>query len=252
MIPFDDRGFTLGDGLFETILADHGRLDLWDEHVARLGHGCDSLRLPRPDEADLRRAALAALSREGLDQARAAVRVSWTAGGGGRGLDRPANPSPRLAVQAAPAPLPSSAVRLVTAAIRRNDQSPASRLKTLSYLDQVLARREATDAGADEALMLNTRGLIACASAANIFWIADGVLHTPALDCGVLDGVMRAQVIARAPMTVLEVRAPREALAGAEAIFLSSSLIGLRPVSALDGQPVGGDALVRAIRDAVF
>jgi branched-chain amino acid aminotransferase/4-amino-4-deoxychorismate lyase len=250
-IPFDDRGFTLGDGLFETVLSQDGVLDLWPEHVERMTRGCATLGLPAPKEALLRTEALAALEAAGLTKGRAAVRLSWTAGRGGRGLERPATLAPRLSILAMPAPAPEGPARLVTASVRRNETSPVSRLKTLSYLDQVLARREALAAGGDEALMLNGAGLIACAAAANIFWMARGVLYTPAIDCGVLDGVMRARVIARSPARTVEVHAPAAALAEAEAVFITNSLIGLRAVAAIDGRPMGGEARVSALRDAL-
>eukprot|EP01030_Chromulinospumella_sphaerica_P018344 gene18344-18201_t len=96
---------------------------------------------------------------------------------------------------ASASPAPAGPAVLVTVGVRRNEHSPASRLKTLSYLDNVLARREA---GGAEALMLNTAGEIACAAVANLFWVRDGRLFTPALDCGVLDGIMRGVVIDRA------------------------------------------------------
>ena len=140
--------------------------------------------------------------------------------------------------------------RLITSSVRRNDGSPAARLKTLAYLDNVLARAQARERGADEALMLNSRGEAACAAAANVFWVSDGRLYTPALECGVLAGTMRARVLAaavRLGVEVAEVRAPGEALAGAEAVFLTNSLIGLRAVSGLDEVVFGGSALVERL-----
>jgi len=112
----------------------------------------------------------------------------------------------------------------------------------LAYLDNVLARASAREAGADEALMLNTRGEVACAAAANIFWLKEGLVHTPDLDCGVLDGVIRAWVLAMCRnlgQPAAEVRMPLAALADAEAIFLTNSLMGVRAVSRLDGAPIG-------------
>lgn len=236
MIAAGDRGFTLGDGLFETLLAEGGVLRHVDAHLARMRAGAAVLGLPAPDEDEARRLMAEALA--GETAPRAAVRLTYTAGGGGRGLDRPEPLQPLLVATAAPSPKPETPARLVTASVRRNDHSPASRLKTLSYLDNVLARAEARDAGADEALVLNTAGEIACAAAANIFWVSGGRLFTPALDCGVLAGTMRARVLATAD--VQEVRAGPEALVSAEAIFLTSSLISLRAVSELDGRSLGG------------
>jgi branched-subunit amino acid aminotransferase/4-amino-4-deoxychorismate lyase len=239
-IPFNDRGLTLGDGLFETVLADGGELVAFDRHAERMERSCAVLDLPAPDRAHLRRCAEGALVDAGLGGVRAAVRITWTAGSGGRGLERPAELQPRLFATAVAALKPTAPARLVTARVRRNESSPTSRLKTLSYLDNILARHEALDAGADEALMLNTRGELAGGAAANIFWLKDDRLFTPALDCGVLAGIARAEVIeaaSQAGFAVEEVRVGPEALARAQGVFLTNSLIGLRPVAAIDGAP---------------
>jgi branched-chain amino acid aminotransferase/4-amino-4-deoxychorismate lyase len=190
----------------------------------------------------------------GVEAPRAAVRLTLTCGSGGRGLDRPAAPELRLFAAAAPSARPEGPARLVTAAVRRNETSPASRLKTLSYLDNVLARDAARAAGADEALMLNTRGEAACAAAANIFWVDDGRLITPALACGALAGIMRAAVIATARdlgIEAVEARAPLEALAGSQGAFLTNSLIGVRPVASVDGASLPQSTTVERLASAV-
>jgi branched-subunit amino acid aminotransferase/4-amino-4-deoxychorismate lyase len=244
-VPYDDRGLLLGDGLFETILARGGALEHWPQHLARLTAGCAALGLPAPDGA----AALRLCERAVADAAlsRAAVRLTLTAGSGGRGLDRPAQAQPRMFATASASAVPTGPAALVTVTARRNEQSLASRLKTLSYLDNVLARREA---GGAEALMLNTAGEVACAAAANLFWVRDGRLLTPALDCGVLDGIMRGVVMARAQakgIPVEEVRVGREALDGAEGLFLTNSLIGVRAVAMLDGRAVAESPLTAQV-----
>ena len=244
----DDRGLLLGDGLFETILFKDGAAVLWAAHLDRMARGCAVLGLPTPGAAAVAREAAAAV--EALGAPRAAVRITWTAGPGGRGLVRPEPLQPRLIVTAAATPLPTTPASVIVSDIRRNAGSPASRLKTLSYLDNVLARRQALAVGADEALMLNGEGRLACASAANLFWIGQGRLFTPALHCGVLDGVMRRQVIeASAAMGVVveEVAAGAAALMGAEAAFLTNSLIGVRRVSRVDGRACGEHPLIDAL-----
>lgn len=233
----EDRGFTVGHGLFETVLLADGRLERWDAHLDRLVRSCPVLGLPAPDPATCWRAAETALSAAG-SPARAALRLNWSAGRGGRGLDMPSPMAPVLTATATPLGPPATSMRLATAATRRNDASPASRLKSLSYLDNVLARAEARAAGAEEALMLNTRGEVACAAAANVFWVQDGAVFTPALGCGVLDGILRAEVLVaceRLSIPLAVVRAAPDALAGA-AMFLTNSLIGVCPVSHLDGR----------------
>lgn len=240
MIPRDDRGFTLGDGVFETVLAEGGQLVALDGHLARLARSAALLGLPAPEAAGCIEAADRALAEAGLGESRAAVRLSWSAGSGGRGLDRPGPLKPWLVITAAPAPRPTGPARLHISTVRRNETSPASRAKTLAYLDNVLARREALAAGADEAVMLNTQGALACAAAANLFWIERGRLFTPALSCGVLDGVVRAQVLAAAPalgLQVAEIMAGPDALDRAEAVFLTNSLIRLRPALHAQADP---------------
>jgi branched-chain amino acid aminotransferase/4-amino-4-deoxychorismate lyase len=203
-----------------------------------------------PDEALAREAAGRALIEAGLVSGRAAVRLTLTAGSG-RGLDRPVPAEGRLFVQAsAAAPLAAAPVTLATASIRRNQSSPLSRVKSLSYLDNILARLQARQAGAEEALMLNGDGEIACAAAANLFWVAEGRLWTPALDCGVLEGVVRGQVIAAAQglgVETVQTAAPLQALEGAEGVFLTNSLMGVRAVGSLDGRPLPASRLVDEI-----
>ena len=250
MIAPEDRGFTLGDGLFETVLADAGSLRMWDAHMARLARGCEILGLPAPDPDACRAASGRALADAGLAGERAAVRLTWSSGVGGRGLDRPEAPAPALTVTAAPAPWSHGPVRLATVAVRRNDGSPASRLKSLSYLDNVLARREARGSGADEAVMLNSRGDLACAAAANLFWIEDETVFTPALGCGVLDGTIRGALIERAlgeGIAVRETAAPHHHLSIASALFLTNSLVGVRAVSGLDGRGFAPHPLVERL-----
>lgn len=252
MIPLDDRGLLLGDGLFETLLAVDGVLAAPGPHVDRMAAGCASLGLPPLDRAAAERAMAQALA--GLDAPRAAVRLTLTAGSAGRGLDRPGTPQVRLFAAAAPAPIPGEPADLITSTVRRNDLSPASRLKTLSYLDNVLARTQARDAGADEALMLNTRGDVACAGAANVFWLWGGRLYTPRLDCGALAGTMRARVIAAAAgqgLAVVETRSGVAELARADAAFLTNALIGVRQIRSLDGFAWEPSSAVAALAAAV-
>jgi branched-chain amino acid aminotransferase/4-amino-4-deoxychorismate lyase len=236
--PVDDRGLLLGDGLFETILYEVGKLHHFGGHADRMIRGCVVLGLPAPDAQVLEIVAMDAVQAAGLADRRAAVRLTWTAGSGGRGLDRPDAPHPRLIASAAPSPRPTTPASLVTVSIRRNEGSPASRIKSLNYLDNVLARRTARQAGADEALMLNNRGEIAGAAVANLFWFEGDALLTPSLECGVLDGIMRGLIIAearRVGIQVTEIAAFPERLAGARGMFLTNSLIGVRAVESLDG-----------------
>lgn len=251
-VPVDDRGYTLGHGLFETILCVGGELIWWDEHLRRMAEGCGTLGLPSPDPALCLAAARDAWTAAGRPD-RAAVRLNWSAGSGGRGVDLPSPLSPRLTASAAASPRGVDPIALATVSVRRNDRSPASSLKTLAYLDNVLARAEARAAGADEALMLNTADEVACAAVGNLFWLADGALDTPALTCGVLAGIARGRVIRAARelgLSVREVRAPLTALQG-RPCFVTNSLMGVRPVRRLDTAPAPDDPVIEALAKAL-
>jgi branched-subunit amino acid aminotransferase/4-amino-4-deoxychorismate lyase len=253
-IPLDDRGLLLGDGLFETLLFTRGELVLAEAHSLRMTEGAAVLGLPAPAMPAFVECALAAVEQAGLMRDRAAVRVTLTAGSGGRGLDRPAEPAPRLFATAAPSTRPTSPAALIIAQTRRNQASPASRWKTLAYLDNVLARREAAAAGADEAVMLNTLGELTCAAAANLFWLKDGVLFTPAPATGCLDGVMARQAADAAASLGIKVRHVRdgaEVLPRADAVFLTNSLIGVRPAYLAGQAPPAPNAHIERLSAAV-
>jgi branched-subunit amino acid aminotransferase/4-amino-4-deoxychorismate lyase len=234
-VPVRDRGFALGDGLFETILWDCG-LKRFDRHHARLTSSAAALRLPPPPEegalADIARETIA---RNQLHNTRAALRVVWTAGAGPRGLPRPQDITPSLIISAAPSPELTEPVALKTVSIRRNETAPSSRHKTLSYIDSVMARAEAEAAGADEALMLNTRGNVASGAASNIFLVIDGRVRTPALEDGALPGTVRAALLDAALGDEVGAIAAEDA-ARAEAAFITNALNPLRAVKSIDGR----------------
>lgn len=242
--PFDltDRGLTLGDGLFETLLACGGTIDQLDAHVARMLEAAAALAIPA-DGAAIRAAALALAAH--ANAWGGVIRLTLTRGRGERGLALPADPRPVLFGVLAPyrPQLAFAAVRLATASARRNDRSPVSRMKTLGYLDAILGLREAAAAGADDALFLDTRGFVACTSVANVFALVGAQLLTPALAHGVLPGTQRARLLRLAERTGLE---PVETsllqgdLANTDAVYLSNSLRLLSPVTALDGAALPG------------
>lgn len=233
-----DRGFTLGDGLFETMAARGGRILRLEAHRARLVAGAAVLDLPLPP-LDVAVLAADLLRVNGLTDA--ALRLTVTRGCGPRGVLPPTVPVPTVLLTAAPLPPPLPPAACITATVtRRNEYSPLARIKCLNYLDNILARQEAQRRGADDAILLNTAGRVAEATAATLFVVRDGRLLTPPLADGALPGVLRAAILERegqeAPLTLAD-------LAVCEEAFLSSSL-GLRPVAMLDGRPLPrvGDA----------
>lgn len=237
--PFDltDRGLCLGDGLFDTALALDGRVAFEDAHVARLVAGAESLGF-RLDPAAMR-TAMRALAATGP---RLAIRTTATRGSGPRGLRPPAEPCPVLYATAAAssAALAFAPLSLWPTQIARNETSPAARLKTLGYLDAVLAARDAAASGFDEALFCNTRGHVACAGTGNLFGIFADRLITPPLADGVLAGIVRAEILGLAPRLGLRVEErslPLDAFLRADAVFLTNSLRLLAPVRAVGTTP---------------
>ncbi|HEV2544305.1 MAG TPA: aminotransferase class IV, partial [Methylobacterium sp.] len=193
----------------------------------------------------------------------AAIRTTLTRGPGPRGLAPPPEPAPFLFGSAAPAraALFFAPLRLALTRTARNDTSPTARLKTLGYLDAVLAARDAQAQGFDEALFLNTRGRVACAGTGNLFAILAGTLVTPPLEEGVLPGIVRGELLDRiAPSLGIAVEErpllPSD-LEAAEALFVTNSLRLLAPVAALgarDYDSAGHSAVRRlcaALRAAV-
>lgn len=241
--PFDlrDRGLLLGDGVFDTCLALNGRVALAEAHLARLLSHCAALGIAA-DEGLVRAAYAQAATLDGPH----ALRVSVTRGPGPRGLPIPETCAPNVIAAAAPTSgLIFRPVALLSSPIRRNETSPAARLKTMAYLDHVLAMDGAVRAGADDALMLNTQGRVACAAAANIFAVIGRDLVAPPESEGAMRGVVRARLLALATEAGLTARegtlSPGD-LRGADAVFLSSSLRLIAPVASLDGESLKSGA----------
>lgn len=253
-----DRGFLLGDGVFETLLAVNGTPRRHARHFARLRAASGLLGIPLTvSDADMLEAMQRLLRENQLLQARAAIRITLSRGVAGRGLQPPPITAPTLLMTVAETPPPPAFMRAVTASFIRNEKSISSRIKSLNYLDNVLARREASLRGADEALMPNSSGAIACASAASLFIVRDGVLLTPALDEGALPGVMRGLALETAAALNIQARETRispPGLQDATEAFLSNALTGLCPLVEIDGKPLGNGntgPLTQRLRHAI-
>jgi branched-chain amino acid aminotransferase len=231
-----DRGYLLGDGVFETIAVRRGQIKRLNAHLMRLGQDLKVIGLRTPWADTAIKSWIEKLLAEN-NLADAVVRITITRGVGPRGLLPPPDAKPTLLITTAPMPeAPEPARLIVTTCTRRNEHSPTSRIKNLNYLDNILARQEAQSREADDAVLLNTQGRVCETTVANIFALIGGGILTPPISEGALPGVMRADVMAlgrgeEAPMTV-------EMLMTASEVFLSNAL-GIRPVIAIEGQSVG-------------
>jgi branched-chain amino acid aminotransferase len=174
----------------------------------------------------------------------AAVRITLSRGPAARGLLPSGTPTPTLLVGAAQLPPVAPPARLVISEItRRNEFSPLSRIKSLNYLDGVLARQEAEKAGADDALLLNTAGNVAEATAANVFLLMNGEWITPPVEDGALPGIARALLLEHG--VAREQRITCSDLPEAQAGFLSNSL-GRRVLRAAGDVPFDAMHLAHA------
>ena len=244
-LPLDDRGLTLADGLFETVLIEQGRPRLLGEHWRRWHDSAALLAMaPPPAEALLTPLIAEAVLRSGICSG--ALRLNWTRGSGGpgsRGLDLPGPGAPqpphRFWLQLVPwTPLFSPVAVLVSPTERRCATSLLSRCKTFAYGPSIQARRQARAAGADDALLLSSDGSLCCATAANLLLRVDGRWLTPPLASGCLPGVMRQRALAdglveEAPLPPQRLRAGNSA---GPALLLNS--LGCRPIRSCDGHPL--------------
>ncbi|MEA2514919.1 MAG: branched-chain amino acid aminotransferase [Thermomicrobiales bacterium] len=243
-----DRGFTLGDGLFETMRVVTGAVPWLDQHLTRLRGGTTLMALPLPWSGDqLARAIRETLDANGIGDG--VVRLTISRGvPTRRGLLPDPEATPSVVVHAEPfagypAALYARGMRAITSRVVRNDRSPLANVKTISALDSVMARREASARGADEAIMRNTAGCLACASAANVFLVTRDTLVTPNDASGILPGTARQRVLGHlasqlALSAIARTVTPDELIAADEA-FLTSALLGVMPLTEVDGLPIG-------------
>lgn len=265
-----DRGLLYGDGLFETMLATSGRVFRLGAHLERLANGCAELAIELPfTPAQLVDAVYATLAATGL--AEAAVRLTVTRGAGGVRLLPAEDAVPTVIIRTHPFdgyPVETyeRGLRVVVADMQRNEHSVTSRLKTLDYLDNVVAHVAARAAGADDALMLNTAGQLACLTAANLFVVLGRDVYTPPPACGVLPGITRQCVldllsgqgttvreespaVTRAGLRVADRTVPWEEVSE---LFATNSLMGVAPVVEIEGRRIGSGRpgpVARSVRE---
>jgi branched-chain amino acid aminotransferase len=242
-----DHGLLYGDGVFEGIRAYSGRVFRLQQHVDRLYESAKGIHLeipiPREAMADAIRQTLA--SNNLLD---AYIRVVITRGAGSLGLDPRKTTDPQVIVitdkiALYPPELYEHGLKIITAATTRNHPNAVNpRIKSLNYLNNILGKIEATQAGCLEALMLNHKGELAECTGDNVFVVQHGQIHTPSADSGILEGITRAAVIelARAAgYTVIERTMDRLDVFKAEECFLTGTAAELIPVVECDGRVIG-------------
>ncbi len=251
-----DRGFQLGDGIFETLRARAGRPTELAEHLGRLRRSAAGLDISVAQtlETDIARGIAELLAAEALDgpAGDASVRITVSRGAvAGRGLLPPGPSTATVVIQAWPVTPPPAGhleegLHLASSTVRRDPLSPLAALKTTSRADYVYARLEARRAGGDDALFFTIDGRISEATSANIFLVrgsaSDPELATPSLDCAILPGTTRTWILrwgGAVGLRPVEVSLLPADLADAHEAFLCSSVAGILPVTRFDAVAIG-------------
>jgi aminodeoxychorismate lyase len=256
VVPVNDRGFMYGDGLFETLRVVNGRPFRLAQHLERLVRGADFLKIKLPfTPKEISKLAAQLIDKNAMSDS--VLRLVLTRGPGARGYSPGAAANPTFVMSLHPVPAASSDELLQWSLITSSHHIPssdaASSFKTTSKLLNVLARAEAIERGADEALLLNTNGEVAETAGGNIFWVYQNRICTVPTGRGVLPGITRAVVLEICQALGLEtnkrVIKPQH-LRNAEGIFITQSVLGIVPIAAFDGEPVAPSPLVDQIASA--
>jgi branched-chain amino acid aminotransferase len=253
VVPVNDRGFLLGDGLFETMRVVRRKPFRFAQHLDRMARGAEFLKIKCPFTTDeLRNFAGQLIERNQMPDA--VLRLTLTRGPGGRGYTPIADSKPTVVMTLHPVPARGNPAgwRLVTSSFRIPAADPLAAFKTTSKILHVMARAEAVERGADEALLLNTNSEVAETASGNLFWVHGDTLCTvPAT--GILPGVTRAVVLeicqALGIQTNQRTSKPDE-LKLRPGIFVTQSALGIVPVATFDGPPVTPSPLVELIARA--
>ncbi len=248
-IPVTDHGLLYGDGIFEGIRVYGRRVFRLEAHMARFATSAKALALELPGGIRATRQIVLDTARDfGADEAY--IRLIATRGDGPLGIDPTTCLEPRLIciidrIAVYPEEKHRVGVNLVTSSLRRPAPDVLDpRVKSLNYLNNALAKLEARQRGADEALLLNAAGMVAEAAVANVFVVRDGELLTPPATDGALEGITRATLMELAGslgFSVLEKTIGRFDLFAADEAFLTGSGAGIVPVRSLDGRTIGAD-----------
>jgi branched-chain amino acid aminotransferase len=242
-----DRGLLYGDGIFETVRIYNGHPFLLKDHLRRLQRSARSIGLRLPHSAAwFRRQMASVVKTNRLHDA--IVRLTITRGTGPAGLDPPSVVCPTVILFARPfAGHPDARIhrglRVVIAGIRRAPLSAVPpHAKSLNYLIGILAKRNASSRGADDALLLSSEGHMCEGTTSNLFFVRDGVLYTPSPRTGLLEGITRRVILHLARRLGIPVRQglflPRE-LQTADELFLTNTSYEVMPVTRVEGQRIG-------------
>lgn len=239
-IASSDRGWLIGDAVFETILVKNCIPAFLREHLLRLTRGADVLGMAHPIDAEAVAGAIAATAARNGVYDNGACRITLSRVGGPRGLAPKPGTRVQTVISIAPLGQPPSFMRLMISSRRRWTGASTNAFKCAGgYAENLLARIEAADAGADEAVMLNEFGRVACLSAANVFVISEGRVRTPPLSEGAMPGIVRAVVLEEAAkLNLSPAESPIERGDLARSTLIATNSIAGAVRCALDDSPL--------------
>lgn len=251
-----DRGFLYGDGLFETLRIYKGKPFCWRQHWERLGSGANFLRIKIPySSEETLQFTIDLMAKNQMDNA--ILRINLSRGVGPRGYSIKGADKPNFVLTLHPIPKSDSekppSWQLITSSYRLPANDPLAPIKSSSKLLHIMARAEAMDKGADDALLLDTSGNVAETSCANLFWIHKGTLFTPPVSCGILPGITRQVVMELCRKLKIECEekaAPQDALVKSEGAFLTLSTTEVVEVTTLDNRELARSPLPNNILQA--
>jgi branched-chain amino acid aminotransferase/para-aminobenzoate synthetase component 1 len=242
LVPVNDRGFLYGDGLFETLRADDGRVHFLTEHLERLGASARAFRLPFPADIPWQERLERLLTANGLSRGPARVKILLTRGvAPGLGLPEVRRPTLVIYAEAYTPPSPEAyAAGWPVVVFPEGRSTFVGRHKSLNYLFYLAARQFALDQGAKEALILEAGGLVSEGAATSVIYLHQGHYYLPA-SASALPGVTVAVLGRGLAARGLSLKARRTTvpqLQASDGLWLANSLMGLMPVSAVNGAPV--------------
>jgi branched-chain amino acid aminotransferase len=242
-----DHGLLYGDGVFEGLRSYNGRVFRLEDHIDRLYASARAIHLEIPmARSELAEAVVETLKVNDLTDAY--IRLVVTRGAGSLGLDPRRTSDPQViiitdTISLYPDELYEHGLKIITSGTIRNHPAALNpRIKSLNYLNNILAKIEGTNAGCLEALMLNHQGHVAECTGDNIFIVLKGVIHTPSVDSGILEGITRQAVIDLAReigLTVIERTMDRHDIYTADECFLTGTAAEVIPVIDCDARPIG-------------